>query len=101
MARGQRSRRKRNNTRDPRMPGVSDLFRGGGTPRLTRRWKADLADHVIRLAWSPSGKSLAAASVSGPVTLFEPAAGKVEQTLTGHGFGTTCVAWRRDGALLA
>ena len=52
------------------MPGLSNPFRGG--PRLERRWKAEIDDHVISLAWSPSGKTLAAASVSGPITLFEP-----------------------------
>src|SRR5262245_61569814 len=80
------------------MPRLSNLF--FGPSRLNRRWKADVGDHVIALAWSPSGKALAAASAAGPITLFD-AGGKVLRTLAGHGFGTTAVAWRRDGALLA
>ena len=48
------------------MPGLSDLFRTG-PPRLSRRWKAAVEDHVIGVAWSPSGKVLAAAAVSGPI----------------------------------
>src|SRR5258705_14016649 len=72
----------------------------GSQPRLTRRWKADADDHVIALAFSPDGKTLAAASVSGPVVLLDAATGKAIRTLSGHGFGTTSVSWRRDGAVL-
>lgn len=74
---------------------------GVSRPRLQRRWKADVGDHVIALAWAPTGKLLAAASVSGPVTLFDPATGQVTQALAGHGFGTTALSWRHDGGLLA
>jgi WD40 repeat protein len=81
------------------MPGLSNPFRGG--PRLERRWKAEIDDHVISLAWSPSGKTLAAASVSGPITLFDADTGKPIAILAGHSFGTTQVAWRPDGSLLA
>jgi WD40 repeat protein len=81
------------------MPGLSDLFRGS-QPRLTRRWKAEVEDHVISLTWSPSGQMLAAAAVSGPIVLFD-AAGKHVHTLAGHGFGTTSVSFRYDGGLLA
>jgi WD40 repeat protein len=82
------------------MPGLSNLFRGG-TPRLVRRWKAEVEDHVISLAWSPTGKTVAAAAVCGPIVLFDPATGKALRTLPGHGFGTTAVSWRHDGNLLA
>jgi WD40 repeat protein len=81
------------------MSGLSDLFRGG--PRLTRRWKSALDDHVISLAWSPSGTSLAAALVSGPIAILDADSGKRTVAIAGHGFGTTAVAWRRDGSLLA
>lgn len=82
------------------MPGLSNPL-GGGQPRLNRRWKATLDDHVISLAWSPSGKTLAAASVSGPISLFETATGQESRSLPGHGFGTTGLSWRHDGSLLA
>jgi WD40 repeat protein len=81
------------------MPGLTDLFRGG--PRLTRRWHANIGDHVISLAWSPTQPLLAAASVGGPVTVFDSATGQVRHTLPGHGFGTTSLAWGPGGALLA
>src|SRR5262249_53877612 len=82
----------------PLMPGLSDLFRG--QPRLNRRWRAPIGDHVISLAWSPKGDLLAAASVSGPIALFD-ASGQARGTLKGHGFGTAMVSWRKDGAMLA
>jgi WD40 repeat protein len=82
------------------MPGLKDLF-GSRAPRLSRRWKAEVEDHVISLAWSPSGGVLAAAAVSGPIVLFDAASGKALRTLSGHGFGTTCVTWRHDNGLLA
>jgi WD40 repeat protein len=44
---------------------------------------------------------VAAASVAGPVTLFDVVSGNVRHTLSGHGFGTTAVAWRPDGKILA
>jgi WD40 repeat protein len=82
------------------MPGLKDLFRGG-TPRLGRRWQAAVEDHVISLAWAPSGRVLAAAAVSGPVVLFDAASGKGLRTLPGHGFGTTSVSWKHDSTVLA
>lgn len=80
------------------MPGLRDDPRG--TPRLSRRWKANVGDHVIALGWTPAGHRLAAASVAGPVTLFD-ADGGIVHTLAGHGFGTTSLSWRGDGSLLA
>src|SRR5260370_273663 len=81
------------------MSELKDLLKG--PPRLMRRWHADIGDHVIAVAWSPSAPLLAAASVSGPVTLFDTASGQVKSALPGHGFGTTALAWRGDGSLLA
>jgi len=59
-----------------------------------------LNDHIIALAWSPDGMTLAAAEVSGPIALFETATGALRHRLSGHGFGTTALAWRPDGAVL-
>jgi WD40 repeat protein len=70
-------------------------------PRLDLRWRQAIDDHVIALGWAPDGSAVAAASVAGPVTLFDVASGKVRHTLAGHGFGTTALAWHPDGKRLA
>ena len=70
-------------------------------PSLQRRYSAQLADHVITLAWSPDGQTLAAASVSGPVTLYDSRTGNGRQFLAGHGFGTTALSWHPQGKWLA
>jgi WD40 repeat protein len=69
--------------------------------RLRPAWRAAAADHVIAAAFSPDGRHLAAAAVSGPVTVFDAATGKPVATLAGHGFGTTAVAWKPTGELVA
>jgi WD domain, G-beta repeat len=70
-------------------------------PILKQRWQASMGDHVIALAWSSHGSTLAAASVAGPITLFDTASGAVQHTLPGHGFGTAALAWQPGGKLLA
>jgi WD40 repeat protein len=94
------------------MPGLGDLF-GSQQPRLSRRWKASVEDHVIALAWSPTDKQLAAAMVSGRVAFFDAGTGPVPwlcpdsgkryggRFVPGHQMGTMALSWRRDGALLA
>lgn len=72
---------------------------GGKT--LAVRWQAGLDDFVNALAWSPDGRWLAAAAVSGPITLFDSQNGAVRQPWPGHGFGTTALAWSPDGSTLA
>jgi WD40 repeat protein len=64
-------------------------------------WSAAIDDHVIALAWSLDGSTLAVAAASGPITLFDAASGAVRHPLPGHGFGTAAVAWSADGSLLA
>jgi WD40 repeat protein len=61
--------------------------------QLTKHWAAVLEDYVIDLAWSPEGKSLAAAATSGPVSIFELQAGVKQHELPGHEMGTNCLAW--------
>jgi WD40 repeat protein len=70
-------------------------------PSLAQRWHANISDHVISLAWSPDGAQLAAASVSGPISLFDAAGGSLKCVLDGHGFGTAAIAWQPCGKLLA
>lgn len=60
-----------------------------------------IPDHVIALAWSPDGRTVAAASVSGPVVLFDAARCEKRRELAGHGFGTTALSWHPRGHLLA
>lgn len=77
------------------------MFRSSRTDNKLRPvWQAAVADHTIGLAWSPDGKFLAAAAVSGPVTVFDASTGKPAHELPGHGFGTTAVAWQPNGPLL-
>jgi WD40 repeat protein len=78
------------------MPGVN----GGRVKAMAEAWREEVPDHVIDLAWSPDGTRLAAASVGGPVSVFEGSSGRVEHRLAGHGFGTTSLSWSpRDGVL--
>lgn len=67
------------------------------TPTLERRWRAEIDDHVIALAWSPDGRTLAAAAVSGPITIYDAATGAARVTLAGHDFGTTAISWSACG----
>ena len=69
--------------------------------QLRENWSATISDHVIDLAWSPDGKYVAAASVLGPVTIFEGHRRAVIHTLEGHEFGTMSIAWRPDSKVLA
>ena len=49
----------------------------------------------------PTVPWLAAASVSGPVSVFDGVSGAVKHNLSGHGLGTTALCWSAHGALLA
>lgn len=69
--------------------------------KLRLAWTARVPDHVIDLSWSPEGRYLAAAAISGPVSILDASSGKSAHDLKGHGFGTTAVAWQPGGALLA
>ena len=69
--------------------------------QLRENWTATISDHVIDLAWSPDGKYIAAASVLGPVTIFEGHRRAVIHAFEGHEFGTMSIAWRPDSKVLA
>lgn len=69
--------------------------------KLQQRWGAEIDDNVVKLIWSPDGQTVAAASISGAITLFEAKTGAIKQTLKGHSFGTTAIAFNHDGKYLA
>ena len=70
-------------------------------PASQQLWLAQLEDHVQSLVWSPDGRWLTAASITGPMTLFSGKTGQVTQMLSGHRFGTCEIAWNASGTLLA
>jgi len=80
------------------MAGLNDFLKQ--PPRLSARWRADVGDHVIGVAWSPDGKLVAAAAIGGPIAVFDANTGKPSVTLSGHDFGTMGVQFR-DGKTLA
>jgi WD40 repeat protein len=65
------------------------------------RWRAEIGEHVIALAWSPDSSALAAAAVGGPISVFEAGTGRIRHVLPGHDFGTTALSWSPQGGLLA
>jgi len=83
------------------MPRLNPLASRSPDNKLRAAWTAAVSDHVIGVAWSPDGRRLAAAAVSGPVTVFDATSGKPVHELKGHGFGTAALAWRPAGNLLA
>jgi WD40 repeat protein len=72
-----------------------------GRAKLTKLWDASIDGHVISLAWSNALGLIAAASVDGPIALFDAKTGQVRHHLLGHGFGTADLAWSADGKHLA
>jgi WD40 repeat protein len=68
---------------------------------LPVQWQAEISDHVIALAWSPDGRWLAAAAVSGPISLFDGVTGQRTAVLAGHHLGTTSLSWNANSTCLA
>jgi WD40 repeat protein len=68
---------------------------------LKPRWQARIDDHPIGLAWSPDGKKLAVAGVSGPITLYNSENGAMHHTLAGHTLDTMAITWHKDSQVLA
>jgi WD40 repeat protein len=66
---------------------------------LGHLWQAPLDDYVNDLVWSSDGRSVAAAVVSGPISILDAATGEVKTSLSGHGFGTTSLSWNNRGIL--
>ncbi len=72
-----------------------------GRTSLTKKGESRIDGHVVELAWSDSLDLIAAASADGPISIFDAKSGQVRHALSGHGFGTSCVAWSVDGKHLA
>jgi WD40 repeat protein len=83
------------------MPRIKPTSKRILDPKSLQQWIAQLDDYVNSLAWSPDGKWLAAASVSGPITIFAGKSGQVLHVLDGHDFGTCEVGWNASGTTLA
>lgn len=89
------------------MPRVSEgpgrAKRGAAEPvtPLALRWRAELADHVVALDWSPDGRCVAAAAASGELAVLDAAGGERLRTLPAHAPGVEALAWSPDGRLLA
>lgn len=64
-------------------------------------WRVEIADAVQDLAWSPDGRWLAVAEVSGPLILINGESGAVIQHWPGHDGGSLKLAWSRDSRWLA
>jgi len=64
---------------------------------LPRIWEGRLEDHVVDLKWSPNGKYLAAASISGPIHVYEGGTGALEAGFLGHAIGTQNIDWHPSG----
>ncbi|HZS36920.1 MAG TPA: WD40 repeat domain-containing protein, partial [Polyangia bacterium] len=65
------------------------------------RWKATLPDFAGALAWSPDSRQIAAATLAGPVIVFDGERGDELARHRGHEQGALAVAWSPDGARLA
>jgi WD40 repeat protein len=68
---------------------------------LKTKWRTSFDDHPVALAWSPNGKTLAVAGVSGPIRLFKGDDGAPHQNLPGHTLDTMAISWHRDNRFLA
>jgi WD40 repeat protein len=60
-----------------------------------------LEDPVIGLAWSPDGRRLAVAGISGPCSIIEAATASAVQSLAGHNGGTLAISWSAQGEVIA
>jgi WD40 repeat protein len=64
-------------------------------------WAATIGDCVQALRWSSDGRLLAAASISGPVHVFDSLSGAEVARLRGHEFGTASISWKPGESVLA
>jgi WD40 repeat protein len=67
-------------------------------PRVTRE---SVSGGVYGLAWSPDGRTTAAAYADATIRLFDAEIGRHRRTIRGHAGPVLCVAWSPDGRWLA
>jgi len=67
---------------------------------LTPHWRAALDGHILRLAWSPDGQTLAALDANGPLALFS-VDGHSHTLRPTHELGAMDMAWQPGGGKLA
>jgi len=60
-----------------------------------------LDDPVLALDWSPDGRRLAVAGISGPCAVVDTTTGIAAQRLAGHPGGTLALSWSAKGDLIA
>lgn len=77
------------------------MARLNSMPQMNLRAQLTIEDHVISLAWSSDSTIVAAAAVSGAITLVDTSAASTVHQLKGHSFGTTALAWHPKKPLLA
>ncbi len=80
-------------------PPATAAASSGRLRSLTQRWRLKADDHVQDLAWSPDGRRLACAAISGRVSIAGDDG--LDAAWDAHGFGVTALAWSPDGTVLA
>jgi WD40 repeat protein len=80
------------------MPGLIDAQR---LWRFEKKWQGRIGDYVQDLVWNTDGSYLAAASISGPISIMHTADGSLAHTLAGHTLGTLSLAFGQDPTCLA
>jgi WD40 repeat protein len=91
------------NSEDNDIITVWDAANGAPLRELRQPVKIEtgLSSNVSALAFSPSGRTLAAGYTRGTITIWEPASGEIIDTLPGHLRDVKTMAFSPDGRLLA
>lgn len=81
----------------PRLAATKQL----SAPELSVGWELSLDDHVIDMSYSPDGRFLAVAALSGGISILQASSGELKSFLPGHDGGTFTLSWRADSRRLA